>query len=109
VSDARDRLARLFGPEVLSALDEWIDERLAADRSGGRPAEQEKVWFSIEEAADHLGVSRRSVERAIAGKRLASTTIDRRRLVHRDELDRFAKSGGRARSKRQPAPAPAAA
>jgi excisionase family DNA binding protein len=85
---ARERLAALLAPDVLAALEELVSERVAeavaAMPSGSPP------WLSLDEAAAHLRVSPRSVERAINRGRLRSSTVGRRRIVHRDDLDELA-------------------
>lgn len=55
-------------------------------------------WLSVAEAAIHLRVSERTVQRLIARSRVRSTTVGRRRLLHRDDLDRAAAG----EEKRQP-------
>jgi excisionase family DNA binding protein len=51
-------------------------------------------WLALDEAAAYLRVSERTLERRIKKGRLRSTTIGRRRLLHRDDLDALAKSDG---------------
>jgi excisionase family DNA binding protein len=63
---------------------------LAANGSTDEPA---PCWFSPSEAADYLRVSGRTIEREIKRGRLRSTTIGRRRLIHRDDLDALARGG----------------
>jgi excisionase family DNA binding protein len=50
-------------------------------------------WLSVQSAAERAGVSERSLERAIASGRLHSSTVGRRRLVHRDELAAYVRGG----------------
>src|SRR5262249_21742176 len=50
-------------------------------------ANSESPWLAVDEAADYLRVSERTVERRIKRGQLRSTTIGRRRLLHRDDLD----------------------
>jgi excisionase family DNA binding protein len=56
--------------------------------------EAESPWLSITDAATYLGVSARQLQRAITKGRLVSSTIGRRRLLNRDDLDRFARAAG---------------
>jgi excisionase family DNA binding protein len=51
-------------------------------------------WFSIADGAAYLGISERQLQRAITREKVPSSTIGRRRLLHRDELDRFARAAG---------------
>jgi excisionase family DNA binding protein len=81
LSDAQlAELARLLVPLVRAEL--------AAETSGnGSP------WLSVAEAGDYLGVSGRTIERELERRRLRSSTVGRRRLLHRDDLDAFARNG----------------
>jgi excisionase family DNA binding protein len=89
---ARERLAAALAPELLAALEQLVDERVAGalatlHRGSGSP------WLALEEAAAYLRVSERTIERLIAKGRLRSSTIGRRRLVRRDDLDKYAGAG----------------
>ncbi len=46
-------------------------------------------WLSIAEAADYLRTSERTVHRLVNRNRVRSTTIGRRRLLHRHDLDAY--------------------
>lgn len=72
-------LARQVAPLVLDGI---------ADRGGPSP------WLSLPDAAAYLGVSERTLERAIARGRLRSSTLGWRRLLHRDDIDSFARAAG---------------
>jgi excisionase family DNA binding protein len=50
-------------------------------------------WLSLAEAAKYLSVSARTLQRLASRGRIRSTTLGRRRLFHRDELDRLAAAG----------------
>jgi excisionase family DNA binding protein len=50
-------------------------------------------WLALDEAATYLRISVRTLERWIAKGRVRSTTIGRRRLLHRDDLDALAAAG----------------
>jgi excisionase family DNA binding protein len=83
---ARERLAAVLAADVLDAIEELVDERVAAvladvPNGSGSP------WLALDEAADYLRVSPRTLERLIAKGRVRSTTLGRRRLLHRDDLD----------------------
>jgi excisionase family DNA binding protein len=53
-------------------------------------AEADSPWLGIDEAAAYLRISERTLARRIAGGRVRSTTIGRRRLLHREDLDALA-------------------
>ena len=90
---ARDRLAAVLAPDLLDGLEELVAERVAAELAAAS-GEPRSPWLSLEAAAEHAGVSERSLERAIAAGRLRSSTIGRRRLVHRDHLDAYLRGDG---------------
>lgn len=81
-----NELAALFSPEVVAAIERLIDERVEAalaERGNGARS----PWLSISEAAVYLGVSERTVERMIQRGKVRSSTLGRRRLLRRDDLD----------------------
>ena len=75
----RDLVERL----VDERLDLRLEEFAAGASANGSP------WLSISEAAEYMRVSERKVQRVISSGRLRSTTLGRRRLLHRDDLDAF--------------------
>ena len=79
-------LGSLFGPELVAALTALVDERVERALSD-READSGSPWLTLAEAAERLRVSERTVARLIERGRLGTTTLGRRRLVHRDELD----------------------
>jgi excisionase family DNA binding protein len=85
----RETLLRSLSADLVEAIEELVDERVAAalepatDGSGS-------PWLDVDQAAEYLRVSTRTVERRVAGGRVRSTTIGRRRLFHRDDLDELA-------------------
>ncbi len=92
----RDRLLAVLAPELVEAIEQLVDERVAErleahSTNGGT----DSPWLSLDEAADHLRVSPRTLERRIAKGSVRSTTIGRRRLLHRDDLDELAKAATR--------------
>jgi excisionase family DNA binding protein len=91
---ARERLADILAPDLLDAIEELVAERVAAELAAGAPDDAGTPWLSMLAAAEHAGVSERSLERAIAARRLRSSTVGRRRLVHRDELDAYVRGDG---------------
>jgi excisionase family DNA binding protein len=79
-------LSELFSSEVVEAIRKIVREEIAAAL-----AELENgalsPWLSIPEAAAHLRVSERTVERMIRRGKVRSSTVGRRRLLLRDDLD----------------------
>ena len=80
-------LASLFAPNLVDAIERLVDERVQAalqahDDGSTNP------WYSVAAAAEHLGVSERTVARLLHNGRIRSTTVGRRRLLHRDDLNR---------------------
>jgi excisionase family DNA binding protein len=80
-----DELVEALGPSG-TALSR--QEPTPFDGSTG-PAE-DPLLMSTRDAASRLGVSQRTVERAIAGGRLASVRVGRRRLVPAGAVEQFA-------------------
>jgi excisionase family DNA binding protein len=83
----RDRLLAILAPDLVEAIDQLVEERVRATleaqaSNGGSP------WLSLDEAAEYLRVSPRTLERQLARGRVRSSGIGRRRLLHRDDLTR---------------------
>jgi excisionase family DNA binding protein len=91
---AFERLAAVLVPDILDALEKLVDERVEARLADLDAEATGAPWLSIREAAERAGVSERSLERAIASGRLRSSTVGRRRLVHRDDLDAYVRAAG---------------
>ncbi len=89
---ARDRLATALAPELLAALEQLVDERVeqALDEQVPAANGHGSPWLSVAEAAEYLRTSERTVQRLVKRGRVRSSTIGRRRLLHRDDLDRAA-------------------
>lgn len=79
-------LAALFTPEVVAAIERLVDERVDAAFAELENAAR-SPWLSIPEAATYLGVCERTVERMIRRGQVRSSTVGRRRLLRRDDLD----------------------
>ena len=88
---AASELERIFSLDVAAILEAEIDRRVQAVLVGLDLDRDGSPWLSEDQAADYLGVSKRTVQRMVARKRVRSTTIGRRRLLHRDDLDRAVK------------------
>jgi excisionase family DNA binding protein len=89
----RDRLLAGLAPELVAAFELLVRELL--DEALAEQSPRSPNWLSREEAAEYLGVSLRTLERSLARGRVHSTTIGRRRLLHRDDLDAFARAAAR--------------
>lgn len=78
-------LTLTMSPDALEAIAqraaELVLEQLGKVNGAASP------WLTLTEAADYLRVSERQLQRLLASGKVRSTTIGRRRLVHRDELD----------------------
>ncbi len=83
-----ERLALTLPDEVVDAIAaraaELVLERIGNENGPGSP------WLSLPEAAQYLGVSKRQLQRLVARGKVRSTTVGRRRLLHRDDLDEAA-------------------
>jgi excisionase family DNA binding protein len=78
----------------VAALEDLVDERVA-ERLEVSTVVDYSPWLSLDEAADYLRVSPRTLERQLARGRVRSTSIGRRRLLNRDDLDELAKAATR--------------
>lgn len=103
VSSPAVRLRLLLAPAVVEALEDLIAERVRAELAGAQ--ESDTPWLSLAEAADYLGVSTRTLERMIERRKLRTSTVGRRRLIHRHDLDRLATGGGGDSANRSTPPA----
>lgn len=79
-------LRSVLSPEIAEALTRLMDERIEV-ALGGRARDDGSPWLTLAEAAERLRVSERTVARMVKREQLGTTTVGRRRLVHRDELD----------------------
>jgi excisionase family DNA binding protein len=83
-------LERVFSADVAAILEAEIDRRVRAVLEDLQLTPAASPWLSEDEAADYLGISKRTLQRRVARGLIRSTTIGRRRLLHRDDLDRAA-------------------
>ena len=103
----RERLLQLLAPELVEALGQFVaehvEERIATLHNGEGPA-----WLSLSEASAYCGVSERTLARWVQNGRLRSSTLGRRRLLSREDLDaELAGDGRRGRvSANRPTPPP---
>ena len=91
-------LEELLGGQLTEALERLVDERVAAaldEKCDARSSTSR--WMTIREAADYLRISERQLHRLLTRGRVRTSTIGRRRLVHRDELDALLRGGDAGR------------
>ena len=88
----RDRLAAVVSAELVELLEALVDERVAEALAAAAGSANDSPWLSVLDAAHYLGLSERTMERAIAKGRVRSTAVGRRRLLHRDDLDALVKA-----------------
>jgi hypothetical protein len=79
-----ERLARLFGPDLVETLQDYVDERVeeALDMR-----EQERRWFTVKETAMYLGSTPGAVEKQVSRGTIPSVLHNGRRMVDRRRLD----------------------
>jgi excisionase family DNA binding protein len=74
---------------LAESIEKLVDDRIAAALEGHAERTPSSPWLSVPEAAKYANVSERAMERLLSSKQLESTTLGRRRLVHRDEIDKY--------------------
>lgn len=74
--------------EALQALADHITKTTGI-KPAATPLDSSKPVFTIEEAADYLGISRGSVYRLLDTGKLGSAHVGSRRLIAKGELERF--------------------
>lgn len=88
---ARERLLSSLAPELVEAIEQLVAETVRAEIDEV-PVGAASPWLALDEAAAYLRVSERTLERMIARRRVRSSTVGRRRLLHRDDLDALARA-----------------
>ena len=86
-------LHRILGPDLVAALERLIATRVEAALAA-HELDRSSPWLGLREAAGYLGVSERTISRLLDQGRISSTTIGRRRLLHRDDLNGTLRRGG---------------
>jgi excisionase family DNA binding protein len=82
---AAERLRERLGVELADAILDAMHEEMAAD---AKP-QQAREWLAVAEAADYLGLSRRTLERILAAGELRSALVESRRIIRREWLDEY--------------------
>ena len=85
----RDRLAAVLAPELVSALEELVAERVAAELAARAPAKGAR-WLTLEQAADRLGCSADAVRMRVKRGRLEHRRQGRRVYVSAESVDLLA-------------------
>jgi excisionase family DNA binding protein len=75
----RDRLASVLSPELVSALEELVAERVATELA--RVDTSGRAWLTVEQAAERLGCSRDAVRMRAKRGRLEKRNHGRRVYV----------------------------
>lgn len=73
---------------VINMIEAVVDARVAVALEN-RTEEASSPWLSVREAAAYVRASERTIERLVTSNRIPSTTLGRRRLLHRNDLDNF--------------------
>jgi excisionase family DNA binding protein len=89
-------LNAIFAPEIVEGIERLVDERVEA-KIAEATIQPVSPWLTIEQAVEYLHVSERLLYRLLKSGRIRSTTLGRRRLLHRDDLDAFAREGAARR------------
>ncbi|MFN0154677.1 MAG: excisionase family DNA-binding protein [Gaiella sp.] len=91
---------RTLSPEFVLALERFVDERVKQRVDILVGAEHKSMWLSVAASAEYCGLSARTIQRLVAKGLIRSSTVGRRRLLYRDDLDGFMRGdgGGEART-----------
>ena len=76
----------------MQAIERLVDQRVKAALAELGPLNG-SPWLSVADAAVYLSVSERTVGRLLERGRVRSTYVGRRRLLHRDDLDKHLRGG----------------
>jgi len=82
---ARDRLARIFGPDLLELLSDFVRDEVS-DLLAGR--ETERRWLTLKAAAGRYGVSASALRKRAARGALPHSRLGRRLLIDTRALER---------------------
>jgi excisionase family DNA binding protein len=85
---ARDRLAAVLAPDVVAALEELVDERVAESLSE-LAAENGAAWLTLTQAAARLGCSADAVRMRVNRGRLEARRQGRRLYVSAASVDQL--------------------
>lgn len=86
----RDRLATLLSPELVTALDELVAERVADELDRQKLRESGAPWLTLDQAAERLGCSRDAVRMRCSRGRLVTRRHGRRLYVSAESVAELA-------------------
>jgi hypothetical protein len=84
---SRDRLGTLLSPDLLDALDAYINERIALTLAALPSATNDPEWLTLEQAASRLGCTTDAVRMRAKRGRLSKRNQGRRVYVSRASAD----------------------
>lgn len=90
--NARDRLGRVFGPDTLELLDQYLEERVqrAAEDVANGPR-----WLTIRQASERYGLTEPALRSQVHRGRVPYSRQGSRILVDRVAYDRQLEEGRR--------------
>jgi excisionase family DNA binding protein len=83
-------LAAIFGPELVEALEQLVDRRVAAALAALPTPDAAAPWLTLEQAAERLGCSTDAVRMRVKRGRLEPRRQGRRLYVSRESVDGLA-------------------
>ena len=84
---AREQLERALAPKLLAALEQLVDERVAAALAEAAAQESGARWLTLEQAAQRLGCTSDAVRMRAKRNRLETRRQGRRLYVSRESVD----------------------
>jgi excisionase family DNA binding protein len=78
-----------FSPEFIEAIGRLVDERVSVALEAHANGSTSSPWLTVAEAAEYLRTSERTLQRMMNRRRIRTSAVGRRRLLHRDDLDAF--------------------
>lgn len=86
----RDRLLAALAPELVSALEEFVDECVHVRLDSGSSAAQDpSPWLSVVEAAELLRCKRQRIDDLLSQGRLTRHKDGSRTLISRAEIEEY--------------------
>jgi excisionase family DNA binding protein len=83
-------LGAMFSPDVVTAIEQLVDERVATALASMPEANGVSPWLTLEQAAERLGCSTDAVRMRAKRGRLKSRRQGRRVYVSRESVDGLA-------------------
>jgi excisionase family DNA binding protein len=85
----RDRLLGSLAPELVAALEDLVAERVQVELAAVAAPATERMWLTLEEAAERLGISADAVRMRVNRGRLEARRHGRRLYVSAASVDRL--------------------